>query len=68
MLYIPHEGNVLGLSLSILEYCKIPKEKIFKKIKELNGNIIEDNNKFVFKLSKQLGNKKYAIPYFLSNQ
>ena len=50
LLYIPHEGRILGLSISILEYCNIPREKIFKKIKELNGKIIEDNNKLVFKL------------------
>lgn len=67
MLYIPHEGKVLGLSISILEYCGISREKILKKIKELNGKIIEDNNKFIFKLSKQLGNKKYAIPYFIES-
>jgi hypothetical protein len=67
MLYIPHEGNVLGLSISILEYCGIKKEKILEKIKELNSNIFEDDSKFIFKLSKQLGNKKYAIPYFISS-
>ena len=67
LLYIPHDGNILGLSLSILEYCKIPKEKVINKIKKLGGNIIEDNNKTIFKLSKQLGNKKYAIPYFISS-
>ena len=67
LLYIPHEGGILGLSLSILEYCKIPSWKVIKKIKELGGNIIEDNNKLIFKLSKQLGNKKYAIPYFVSS-
>ena len=67
LLYIPHEGNILGLSLSILEYCNIPREKIFKKLDELGVNIIEDNNKLIFKLSKQLGNKKYAIPYFIES-
>ena len=67
ILYIPHEGRILGLSISILEYCKIPRWKILKKINELNGKIIEDNNKVVFKLQKQLGDKKYAIPYFISS-
>ena len=67
MLYIPHEGRVLGLSISILEYCGIPKEKIIKKIKELGSRIFEDNSKFIFKLSKQLGNKKYATPYFIDD-
>ena len=67
MLYIPHEGRILGLSISILEYCGIKKEKILEKIKKLNSNIFEDDTKFIFKLSKQLGDKKYAIPYFISS-
>ena len=67
MLYIPHECRILGLSISILEYCGIKKEKILEKIKKLNSNIFEDNTKFIFKLSKQLGDKKYAIPYFISS-
>ena len=67
MLYIPHEGKVLGLSLSILEYCGIPSDKIVNKIKSKGINIVEDNGKFIFKLSRQLGNKKYAIPYFISS-
>lgn len=67
LLYIPHEGGILGLSLSTLEYCKIPKEKIIKKVKELGGKIFEDNIGLTFRLSKQLGNKKYAMPYFISS-
>ena len=67
ILYIPHEGNVLGLSLDMLEYCGIPMSKVLNKIKSKGINIIEDNNKFIFKLSKQLGNKKYALPYFISS-
>lgn len=68
ILYIPHEGGILGLSLSILEYCHIPREKVLDRIKKLNANIIEDSGKFIFKLSKQLGNKKYAIPYFIEEK
>ena len=66
ILYIPYEGKVLGLSLQVLEYCKISKEKIINKIKEREIEVIEDNKKSIFKLSKQLGNKKYAVPYFIS--
>lgn len=66
ILYIPYEGKVLGLSLQVLEYCKIPKEKIINKIKEREIEVIEDDEKIVFKLSRQLGNKKYEIPYFIS--
>jgi hypothetical protein len=50
-----------------LEYCGIPMSKVLNKIKSKGINIIEDNNKFIFKLSKQLGNKKYALPYFISS-
>lgn len=67
LLYIPHEGKVLGLSLSVLEYCGIPMKKILDRIKSNGINIIEDDRKFIFKLSKQFGNKKYAIPYFISS-
>ena len=67
LLYIPYEGKVFGLSLSTLEYCGIPTDKVLNKIKSKGINIIEDNGKFIFKLSKQLGNKKYAIPYFISS-
>ena len=67
LLYIPYEGKILGLSLSILEYCGIPTDKVLNKIKSKGINIIEDNGKFIFKLSKQLANKKYAIPYFISS-
>lgn len=67
LLYIPYEGKVLGLSLSTLEYCGIPTDKVLNKIKSKGINIVEDNGKFIFKLSKQLGNKKYAIPYFISS-
>ena len=67
LLYIPYEGKVLGLSLSTLEYCGIPTDKVLNKIKSKGINIVEDNGKFIFKLSKQVGNKKYAIPYFISS-
>ena len=67
MMYIPHKGNVFGLSLNILEYCRIKTKKILDRIvSNPNNRIIEDDDKFVFKLTKRLGNKKYAIPYFIS--
>ena len=67
LLYVPYEGKVLGLSLSILEYCGIPRDKIINKIKSVGINVLEDNGKFIFKLVRQLGNKKYAVPYFVSS-
>jgi hypothetical protein len=67
ILYIPYDGKVLGLSLQVLGYCKIAREKIINKIKQKGIRVIEDDEKIIFKLSKQLGNKKYAIPYFVSS-
>lgn len=66
MVYIPYEGNVLGFSLKVLEYCGIKTDKILQKIKSNPSiNVYEDDNKFIFKLTKRLGNKKYAVPYFI---
>ena len=68
MVYIPHKGNIFGLSLNILEYCGIKTKKILDRIISNPSNrIIEDGDKFIFKLTKRLGNKKYAIPYFISS-
>lgn len=68
VVYILHEGSVLGLSLTVLEYCGIKTEKVLQRIKSNpNNNVFEDDNKFVFKLTKRLGNKKYAVPYFISS-
>ena len=68
VVYILHEGSVLGLSLTVLEYCGIKTEKVLQRIKSNpNNNVFEDDNKFVFKLTNRLGNKKYAVPYFISS-
>ena len=68
VVYILHENSVLGLSLTVLEYCGIKTEKVLQRIKSNpNNNVFEDDNKFVFKLTKRLGNKKYAVPYFISS-
>ena len=68
VVYILHEGSVLGLSLTVLEYCGIKTEKVLQRIKSNpNNNVFEDDNKFLFKLTKRLGNKKYAVPYFISS-
>lgn len=69
IVYIPFDCNkILGLSLDILEYCGIKREKVLNIIKSNpNVRIYEDNNKFIFKLTKRLGNKRYAVPYFISS-
>lgn len=66
MVYIPYKGNILGLSLSMLEYCGINGDKVISRIKSNPyNNIVEDDDRVVFKLVKRLGNKKYAVPYFI---
>ena len=68
MVYFPYKDNILGFSLNILEYYGIDKDKVLKRIRSNPSNrIVEDNDKFIFKLSRRLGNKKYAIPYFISS-
>lgn len=68
LVYIPYEGKILGVSLDVLEYCGIKKDKVVNKIKSNPSNIVyEDNDKNVFKIVKRLGNKKYGLPYFISN-
>lgn len=65
--YIPYRGDILGISLKMLEYCGINSKKVIEKIKNNRNNIIiEDNNSRILKLSRELGNKKYALPYFVN--
>lgn len=66
MVYIPYEGNVLGVSLSLLEFCKIPKCKVIDKIKSIgNARLTDDSNEFVRKLSVYVKDNRYVIPYLL---
>ena len=68
MIYIPYNNNVFGISLNVLEYIGIKRNKVINKIRLMpNVRIYEDNDKFIFKILKHLGNKKYAIPYFVSS-
>ena len=63
MLYIPFKGDVIGVSLRIMEYCGIKEEKILKKLTSNPHNKICDNtSKSILKLSNRLGNNKYIIP------
>ena len=67
ILYIPYDGSVLGVSMTMLEYCGIHRDKVLSKIRSNPSNrVIEDNDKTVFKIVRRLGNKKYALPYFIS--
>lgn len=67
MLYCLHDGVVFGISISVLEYIKIDISKFFKKLYSFDGNIICTNySDCVKELKAEIGNKKYAVPYFMS--
>ena len=66
MMYTVLGDRILGISFQMLEYCGISREKVIKKIKEnRNDGIIYDSSRDAIKLGRFLGNKKYAIPYFI---
>ena len=67
MLYILYNGNVLGISISILEYIKIDTKKFFRKLYSNQNNIICTNaSDCVKSIKAEIGNKKYVVPYFMS--
>jgi hypothetical protein len=65
-MYAVLDDKILGVSFPMLEYCGISRDKVLKRIKENKSDgIIYDNSRDVIKLGRFLGNKKYAIPYFV---
>lgn len=68
MIYCLYNSNhILGISLSLLDYCGIKPSKIIDKLKQNKGNIIyDDETPFVHKIKREFSNKEYAIPYFMS--
>ena len=63
MMYIPYDGDVLGISLYILSYCGVKVSKAKKRVS--THNIVQDTDKEVMQLRKMLGNKRYALPLFV---
>lgn len=68
MIYLLYKNNIiLGISLSLLEYIKIKKEKILDKLYSNKNNIIcTDVSKCVKSIKNEIGDKKYVVPYFMS--
>lgn len=69
MIYFQYENNTYGISLSLLEYCGIKKEKIISRIRmNKNNRIVYDNNEKVHKILKEIGyENKYAVSYLMEN-
>lgn len=61
------ENNVIGISLSMLEYCGYKKEKILDRIKSNKYNIICDTDECIsYKIKQRIKNKDYVVPYIMS--
>lgn len=66
MVYIPYNGNVLGVSLQVLEFCRIAKGKVVEKIKSMaNVTLVDDSSALVKKFSRYVKGDRYVIPYLL---
>ena len=67
MLYLLHDGYIMGISLKIAKYIGINTEKWLNKLYSNPNNIIcKDENKCIKAVKSEIGNNKYAIPYFMS--
>jgi hypothetical protein len=67
LIYTMYDGKVLGVSLDVLEYCGVKRDKVLSLLSSNPANKIYDNShKWMIRLCKYLGNKKYAVPYFIS--
>lgn len=67
MLYLKYNDCVMGISLTILQYCGINTDKILTRITNNSLNVVyNETTPFVKELKKEIGNnKEYAIPYFM---
>lgn len=67
MIYILYKENIiLGISLNLLEYIKIKKEKILDKLYSNKNNVIcTDLSQCIRSIKNEIGNNKYVVPYFM---
>lgn len=67
MIYVLYKENIiLGISLNLLEYIKIKKEKILDKLYSNKNNVIcTDLSQCIRSIKNEIGNNKYAVPYFM---
>lgn len=62
-IYVPTDSIVLGLSLNLLEYCNISKEKTIRKLKSNKSNTFMDNTGFIDSTMREvIGNNTHYIP------
>lgn len=67
MVYMYYNNYVLGLSIDVVEYIGIKRNKILDLIRKNEYNKIFYNDfKMNYKIKKMMDAKKYITPYFLS--
>jgi hypothetical protein len=68
MIYLLYKNNIiLGISLNLLEYIKIKKEKILDKLySNKNNAICTDISQCIKPIKNEIGNNRYVVPYFMS--
>ena len=68
MIYLLYKNNIiLGISLNLLEYIKIKKEKILDKLYSNKNNVIcTDISQCIRPIKNEIGNNRYVVPYFMS--
>ena len=62
-IYVPTDSVVLGLSLNLLEYCGIPKDKSLRKLKSNKSNTFMKDTAFLDGTMREvIGNDTHYIP------
>ena len=66
MVYVPFNGNIIGISLDIAEFCKVSRKKIIDFISSNKSNkIIDDSDFRVRKIIRNIENNRYIVPYLI---
>ena len=68
MYYCLENNNVIGISLGLMKYMGIDREKIISKIKSgKNNSIVFSSNKKLWQLKDWFNGMEYIIPSLLTN-
>ena len=68
MYYCLENNNVIGISLGLMKYMGIDREKVISKIKSgKNNSIVFSSNKKLWQLKDWFNGMEYIIPSLLTN-
>lgn len=69
MFYLLYNNVVMGISLTMLDYCSVNVKKRLRRLYNDGNAVICTNYSDCIKSIKgEIGNKEYVIPYFMSIQ